>query len=169
MRIDVKAYANRFELLCVGLIPVVLIAPALIWFFGDKLMDSTYGLHLASFSFLKRFSLFLISSIGSLFVAYGLWLCVQIARHLKKDELFASNTAELFARVSRIAAYWGLYNVLEIIGYYLFIIPNIPKPLMILTLGMHMLFYFFIFIFLTMLATLVAKASDLQQDQDLTV
>jgi hypothetical protein len=169
MKIDVKTYAYGFEILCKGLIPLVALASVLLWFFGDNFTDSTYGLHLANFSFWQRSTMFLIDSIGVLLVIYALWLCIRIARHFQSGEIFTASTAMLFARVSKIAVWWGLYNIIEIIGFNLLFMPEYPKKVMILAIGASGLFYLFIIIFLSMLATLVAKASELQQDQDLTV
>ncbi len=169
MKIDVKTYARGFELICMGLIPLVLSFPALVWFFGDKILDSTYGIDLATFSVGQRFGMFLLDCVSSFLVVYGLSLCIRIARYFKQGEVFTPVTAALFARVSKVAAWWGLYNMIELLGTYLFLMPNNPKQLSILLWGVAGLMYLFIFIFLSILATLVAKASELQNDQDLTV
>ncbi len=169
MKIDVKTYARRFELLCMGLIPLVLAAPALLWFFGDKILDSTYGIELATFSLEKRLGMFLLECISSAFVAYGLWLCIKIARCFKRGEVFTPVTADLFARVSKVAACWGLYNMLKLLGIYLVLTSHETNQFSMLLLGVAGLVYLFIFIFLAIFATLVAKASELQKDQDLTV
>ena len=169
MKASVKVYARRFELLCMAFIPLVLIVPALVWFFGDKLMDSTYGLNLQSFSLMKRFALFLADFAGDLLVVYGLCVCIKIARLFQKSEDFTPLTTAFFARLSRVAAWWSVYRMIWIIFFYAMVKPNYPIQLAIFTVGASGLFYLFIVVFLSMLATLVSKASALQGDQDLTV
>lgn len=169
VKINVKLYARRFEILCMVFIPIVFIVPGLVWFFGDKLMDSTYGLDLKTFSLIQRLGMFLLDSISSAFVIYGLSICVKIARLFQQGEVFSAATAVYFSRLSKIAAWWGLYNMAEMVFLYGFLMLKAPKQVAVLALGVGGLMYLFIFIFLSILATLVAKASELQNDQDLTV
>ena len=169
MKASVKVYARRFEILCMAFIPLVLVMPAILWFFGDKLTDSTYGIDLKSFSLMKRFVLYIIDSAGDLLVVYGLGVCIQIARLFQKSEAFTPLTTVLFTRLSRIAAWWSVYRMLWIIFFYAMVMQNYPIQLAIFAVGASGLFYLFIFAFLSMLATLVSKASVLQGDQDLTV
>lgn len=169
MKASVKVYARRFEILCMAFIPLVLVMPAILWFFGDKLTDSTYGIDLKSFSLMKRFVLYIIDSAGDLLVVYGLGVCIQIARLFQKSEDFTPLTTVLFTRLSRIAVWWSVYRILWIIFFYAIIMPNYPIQLAIFAVGASGLFYLFIIVFLSMLATLVSKASVLQGDQDLTV
>jgi hypothetical protein len=169
MKTSVKVYARRFEILCMVFIPLILIIPAFVWFFGDKLMDSTYGIDLKSFSLMKRFALFLADFAGDLLVVYGLCVCIKIARLFQKSEIFTLLTTALFSRLSRLTAWWGAYRMIWIICFYGMVMPNYPIRLAIFSIGASGLFYLFIFVFLSMLATLVSKASVLQGDQDLTV
>jgi len=169
MKINVKVYARRFELLCMVIIPLVLIATPMIWFFGDKLLDSTYGIDLKSFSLIKRLAVVSVELISSFMLVYGLSLCIQIARLFQKDEIFSPRTASLFARVSRISGWWGLYNIITGACINRLLAPHLPIQLSIFALCSAAMFYLFIFVFLSILAILVAKASSLQHDQDLTV
>lgn len=169
MKPSVKTYARRFEILCIMLIPVVLLVSALVWFCGDKLMDSTYGINIASFPLIKRFAIFLADFIGDLFVAYGLYLCIKIARLFQKSEVFTPLTTTLFTQLSRVAIWWGVYRMIWIISFYAMIMSQHPFQLTIFAVGASGLFYLFICAFLSILATLVSKASVLQGDQDLTV
>lgn len=169
MKSSVKVYARRFEILCKAFIPLVLIVSALVWFFGDKLMDSTYGFDLQSFSLMKRCTLFLADFAGDLLVVYGLSICIKIARLFQQSEDFTPLTTALFNRLSKVAAWWGAYRMIWIICFYSIVMPNYPIQLAIFSVGASGLFYLFIFVFLSMLATLVSKASALQGDQDLTV
>jgi hypothetical protein len=118
---------------------------------------------------MKRFVLFLIDSAGDLLVVYGLGICIQIARLFQKSEDFTPLTTALFTRLSRVAAWWSVYRMVWIICCYAIVMPNYPIQLAIFSVGASGLFYLFIFVFLSMLATLVSKASALQGDQDLTV
>jgi hypothetical protein len=169
MKASVKVYARRFEILCMTFIPLVLTVPALVWFFGDKLMDSTYGIDLKNSSLMKRFALFLADSAGDLLIVYGLSVCIQIARLFQKSEDFTPLTTALFTRLSRVAAWWSVYRMIWVVSFYGMFMRNYPIQLAIFTIGASGLFYLFIVVFLSMLATLVSKASVLQEDQDLTV
>jgi len=169
MKAAVKKYARRFEILCMVFIPVVVLVPVLLWFFGDKLTDSTYGINLANFSFMQRFAFFLTDFVGDVLVVYGLCLCIKIARLFRKSEVFTPLTTALFARLSRITAWWGIYRMLWIICFHGLVMSSYPLQLTLFAIGASALFYLFIFVFLSMLATLVSSASVLQGDQDLTV
>jgi len=169
MKINVKVYARRFEMLCMAIIPLVLIATPVFWLFGDKLMDSTYGIDLKSFSLVKRLAIVVVELVSSLLVVYALSLCIQIARLFQKDEIFSPRTASLFAHVSKIAGWWGLYNIIIGVCINRLLVPNLPIQLTIAAFFSATMLYLFVFVFLSILAILVAKASSLQHDQDLTV
>lgn len=167
MIFDVKTYARGFELLCKALIPIVFITPFILWFFGDTILESAYELKMSHFTFWQRSLLLLVHWGSSALVAYGLWTCSQIAHFFRQGEVFTAYTVALFWRLSKIAACWGIYNLAIQSAFFVFLVPHNTKLLALLVFGS--LIYLFVFIFLSLLATLVARASDLQKDQDLTV
>lgn len=166
---QVKKYALRFEKLCWALIPLTLISPVLVWFFGDNLLNSTYGPDIANFELWQRGVMALLGLTEALFVVYGLTVCIQIARLFQKGEVFSPQTAALFARLRSSSLYCGLYSTILGMIIYRIIMPTMPMHVTVAMLGSMALLYFFIFSFLSVLAFLVSKAVTLQKDQDLTV
>jgi len=166
---QVKKYARRFEIVCWVLIPLVLISPVLVWFFGDNLLNSTYGPDIANFGLGKRGIMALLGLSETLFVAYGLTVCITIARLFQAGEVFTPKTAALFARLKTISLFWALYGLSLGIVVSRIIMPAMPLSVAATMFGTSALFSFFIFSFLSILAFIVSKAVTLQKDQDLTV
>lgn len=164
----VKIYARRFELLCIAIMFFVLTIPIIIWFFGDKLMDSSYGVILGNFSLTQRFIFFFTDYISSMLSIYALHLCIKIARIFQQGKAFTPDATTLFARLRKVTMCIGFYNILWYLGFDL-CLSHRPVPLILFFIGATGLQYMFTFVFLSMFATLLFKASELQQDQDLTV
>ncbi len=132
-------------------------------------MDSTYCVDLANLSLLQRSAALCVDLVSNALVIYGMTLCIKIARLLQKDGAFTHSTVTFFTRLSKVSAYWGLYNMATVIGYYTFVMVNMPLRVRMLGLVSSGLFFLFIFVFLSVLATIVSKACVLQNDSDLTV
>lgn len=166
---NVSRYARMFEILCTILIPVVLLIAPLLWFFGDNLTDSTYGLHIASFSFQQRLFFVCLDTVGVMLIVYCLVLLIRIARNFRRNEIFTGTNVNMFLRLRSIAGIGALYNVLYMALFPLFITTTFPVYLLISSVISTGLVYGFVYIFLSLLATLIVKATELQGDQDLTV
>jgi Protein of unknown function (DUF2975) len=167
--INVNRYARVFEILCMILIPVVLLSSPLVWFFGDKFTDATYGLNLASFTLTQRTYLALIELVSNAMVTYALIMLIRIARNFQKDQIFTATTVALFMQLRKVAGWWALYTIVYTILFHSYFTTTIPMHILIASLGAVLVTYIFIFVFLSILATLIIKATQLQGDQDLTV
>lgn len=166
---NIPKCARIFKILCVALIPVVLLWSPLMWFFGDKMTDATYGLNLANFSFAQRIGLVLIELISNGLVSYGLILLARIANNFQKDEIFTTKTVGLFLRLQKITGYWASYTIGYFIFFHSVFTTTIPAYVLLASSATVAITYLFIFFFLSLLATLIVKATQLQGDQDLTV
>lgn len=169
MKNNIKFFARFFEIVCIVLIPILVAMPIYTWFFGDKLLDSTYGFDLASFSFMKRLAFCFLGMISTAFISAGLILFIRISRLFQRGEFFSPATAELFARLSRGSLWWGLYTFVVNIACTQTLMIKWPMKLKIVNIGVSALFALFIFAFFSIVATLVSKATKLQDDQDSTV
>lgn len=164
----IKVYARCFEFLCLSFIFFVVAIPLLVWFFGDNMMDSTYGINLKSFSSAQRLLLLLSDYIASALFISGLVLCIKIARKFQQGRVFTSDITVLFTRLGKIAAVSGIYNMIWCVSFDVFLSQQ-PLSLTIFFTATNGLRYLFIFVFLSLFASLVSQAGELQQDQDLTV
>jgi hypothetical protein len=164
----VKNYARHFELLCIGLMFLVLTVPIIVWFFGDRLMDSSYGVNLKTFSIAQRIALFLTDYVASALSLFALFLCIKIARIFQEGKAFTPATTSLLAQLRKVAFMTGSYNILWYICFDYFFTTR-PLAFILFFTGANLLNYLFTFVFISMFATLIFKASELQQDQDLTV
>lgn len=169
MRIHAKALVRCFEILCKILVPLLFVLNAVTWFCGDKLMDSTYGLNIEQFSMHYRFFLFCACSVGTMFAAWHLIVLSQIAQLFQRDEFFSLATVTRFVELKKISVYGGIYNMVYISCFYSIYMSHVPWYVLLLSgLGAGV-WYFFLFLLWSVLAILVAKASNLQKDHDLTV
>ena len=169
MKLSIKFYARCFEVLCMVLIPIIYIAPVLMWFYGDKLLDSSYGIKLADFSLMKRLLIIGVATVGNCIFVYGLCLFIKIMRLFQNNEIFSTRTATLFQRVSNIILVWGVGSIAITIFSHKIIFPTMPLMLRCSLIGSTILMYFFIYIFIDIFSRLIFEATQLQKDKDLTV
>jgi DUF2975 family protein len=167
--ININRYARIFEILCMVFIPVVLVWSPIVWFFGDKLTDSTYGLHLANFTMGQRAICALIELGSNAMIVSGLIMLIRIARNFRNNQIFTEATVELFMRLRRGAYWWALYTIVYIIGFHSYFTITMPLSVILIRITSVGLNYLFVFVFLSILVTLIVKATQLQGDQDLTV
>src|SRR3990167_6902107 len=167
---NIPRYARIFKILCIVFIPIAFLFSPLMWLIGDK-----DALGLITDSYALRLSFALIDLVSSSIFVYGLFILARIANNFQKDEIFRTSTVALFMRLRRIAGWWALYNIGYIIFFHIFnflynvIIIKFPASFMITAVLGVIILYTLIFVFLSLLATLIVKATQLQGDQDLTV
>ncbi len=169
MKLSIKFYARCFEVLCMVLIPIIYIAPVLMWFFGDKLLDSSYGIKLADFSLMKRLLIIGVATVGNSIFVYGLCIFIKIMRLFQNNEIFSTRTAGLFQRVSNIILVWGLSQIVISILFHKIVLPTMPIMLRCSLIGSSILMYFFVYVFIDIFSRLIFEATQLKKDQDLTV
>lgn len=154
--ISVNRYARVYEILCMLLIPLVLLAPVLWAFMGN-------------YTFLERIGFAFSETIGGLFILYGLVILIRITRLFQKNEIFTKSTVALFLQLRRISLWWALWNIAFNVFFFSFINTNNSPSILITALGVIVVIYLFMFVWLSIFTALIIKATELQGDQDLTV
>lgn len=165
---QLKMYARRFEILSWFLIFLALISPFRDWFLGSRFLNNTYGLDIECFTLWQRAIMVALSLAQSLFVVYGLIVCIRIARFFQEGEIFTSKTATLFQRLPDVFLYWAVYGtILNAVGRVL--VKRFTSTPVTIISGNGLLANCFIYGLLLIFAFLMSKAVTLKKDQDLTI
>lgn len=134
-------------------------------FNNDTLISSS----IPTMPLINRLAGMLVDSIffGLLIIIF--WLILKIMTRLQNNDFFSPSTVKQFTRISKYAFYLSLYAPID--RTILSVISTLhvkPHTLTISFLSSD-LFNIFIFGFLTVITLLMQQATELQQEQSLTV
>lgn len=169
---------GRFLEVFFVLMMVVVVASAVInsffpeWFMGEKVMkamEDAYGFNIKKLSFFCRGLLIFVGTVGTALMVYGLWLGKKIAQLASHGEMISESSAKLFRQLRQLVLGWGIFNVVQCLGTYQFLMPKIEFKMMIWSMVFMSISHLFIFIFVASIAAVIGRSARLKADQDLTV
>ena len=177
MKMSTKILGRGLEILFMVLIGVIIVSAVVNsffpeWFMGEKVMkamEDAYGFNIKKLSFFYRGVLIFIGSISTAMMVYGLWLGKKIAQLVSQGELISEPSAKLFTQLKKLILYWCVFNLVQMLGTYQFLMPKMEFKMMAWSLMFMSISHLMIFIFVASIASVVKRSARLKTDQDLTV
>lgn len=177
MKLSQKLLGRGLEVLFCLLMVVIVMSAFINSFFPDllmgekvlKAMEDAYGFNIKKLSFFTRGVLIFLGSIGTAIIVYGLWVGRKIAQLVARGEIISDPSAKLFIQLKKIVLYWGIFNVVQYLGTYQFLMPKMELKMMLWSMVMMSIGHLMIFIVFASISAVITRSARLKTDQDLTV
>lgn len=174
-----KKYACAVQLLSVVVVISNILLTIMHWFFPamytsvcqDMGFAFAQDYNTAPFTWGQMLGGFLIESIASMILIYGLFQVIPLMNAIKKNNYFTLETITLFARITKMTCLYAMYTMMSTTLLSLITsLHNAPGERMILVrFGGADLANIMIFCFMFLMMSIFKKGYELKHEQELTI